>query len=735
MAEVQELIWNWRLAGTPNAVYYDFVNVEPSAPAFSKRKRNQSFFLNKRKWYKRINFWWEWLEQYSTRNVKDVQRISDISCGGGECYNFFLLVNPSWDKMTVLFANCDNCDEEEPQFCQIEFTDDDGTTKNEFRTCDCATNKFVITDFAKWKPRDMDWAGKLIGTDWVQINYSPWSDTPALGRFSWNNTFAWDQTVTLGDYLYVWKSRNQDGDWYCGQVRQVLWYETPAGQDNYLRVSSPWLWFATDQTEWPNLTFSVFPERWKVIWFYTFDGLYLIHYAEQTASTCDSFVSLVCDYGTSFTWSKKCASNIVEHLWRVNILFDNGYNAFWESSYNKFFITTDTQAYLGADKITTASFRNYLLSFGESTISTTVFDWSSAFTTELSTNVGIRSSNAHTQFDNSFYFIWNDKRLHTLSIKSDWTAFLLELDDMSDFIRGELDLIQDSDEVFITADGRRMIIFICWSNGWSFNSKTKMLIFDRDYNLRHKHYVCCGAINWFAYDYYFWDWLYRYCWNQDCNWEYVESKIVAFVWEEEPNGMEFMMFKRKKLNRAKVLLWSGIYTNENTQLTVTMYRNGNKMSYVVDDIENISRIDQWNKLAQWTPIEPSECLTSDMWDCFVFDRPCEWSQFSEADMVASSQCWCPEEKASYDDYCNCVDDAQWYFLSEVYPLFVPLRDIRESDLYRVELRSWGWDQLSFGWFLLWVEQKDIDIHDPDKQDEWINSNCCSAQIAKPRSCS
>lgn len=734
MAEVQEVIWNGRLAGTPNSVYYDFINVEPAAPSFSKRKRNSSFFLNKRKWYKRIAFGWEGLEQYSTWSVKDVQRISDVACGWGDCYNFFLLVNPSWDKMTVLFANCDNCDGEEPQFCQIEFTDDDGSTKSEFRTCECATNKFVVTDFAKWKPRDLDGMGKLIWTDGVQINYSPNDNTPALWRFSWNNTFAWDQTVTLGDYLYVWKSRNQDGDGYCGQVRQVLWYEQPAGEDNYLRVSSPWLGFAVDQEEGPNLTFSVFPEWGKVLGFYTFDWLYLIHYVEQTEDSCDSFVSLVCDYGTSFTWSKKCASNIVEHLGRVNILFDNGYNAFGESSYNKFFITTDTQAYLGADKITTASFRNYLLSFGENTISTTVFDWDSAFTTELSKNVGIWSNNAHTQFDNSFYFIGNDKRLHGLSIKSDWATFLLELTDMSDFIRWELDLIKDTDEVFITADGRRMIIFICWSNGGSFNSKTKMLIFDRDYNLWHKHYICCGAINGFAYDYYFGDWLYRYCWDKDCNGEYIESKITAFVGEEEPNGMEFMLFKRKKLNRAKVVLGRGIYTNENTQFTVTMYRNGNKFSYVVDDIENIERIDTNNKIAQDASIAPSECLVQDMWDCFVFDRPCIWSPFSLQDTAPSSQCWCLDEQVSYDDYCNCIDD-KWYFLSEVYPLYVPLRDIRESDLYRVELRSgWG-DQLSFWGFMLWVEQRDIDMHDPDKQDEWINSDCCSAQLAKPRSCS
>lgn len=84
--------------------------------------------------------------------------------------------------------------------------------------------------------------------------------------------------------------------------------------------------------------------------------------------------------------------------------------------------------------------------------------------------------------------------------------------------------------------------------------------------------------------------------------------MVAYIGDEEDNGMEFNLFRRKKLNWAKIALGRGIYTNGNTLFKVVAYNTGYRWQYVVDNIEDNKWIKYNNMLAKGEEIEPDECV-------------------------------------------------------------------------------------------------------------------------------
>jgi hypothetical protein len=726
---------NWRLIGDPRSVYHKAINVEIVPQSYSDKKKRTWFNYRKRKGYKSIPLRLEGeLTKYESWLITHTKTIRRWDANNRECIRYFYLVNPSQSLVTILFAKCD-CNWDVLDVCQVTYEDVNGVQKTEFPVCPNAPQEFFVTDFVRWMPRPLNSSWDIIWENWVQINYLRSSDVPPEWRFWWDQTFTWEEQIQVGDYVYVNQSRNQTEDGYCWQVRQVLWWDENAGDDNYLKVSSPWLWFAPGQEEWWGLTFSVFPEWGDVVGFYTRDWLYLIHYADT--DTCASFTTLVCDYGTSFTWVPTCASSIVEHEWRVNILFENWYNAFWQLTFNKFYFTTDQQTYLWPDKFTVASFRNFLVAFWEKTASVTVFSNNVSQTYELVTNIGLFSSRSFAQFDNSFYFIGNDKRIHPLSIKADGNTYIMDLDDqgMSNDIKWELDLIQDTDEVYLQSDGRKLFIFINWSNGVfsGRNTKTCILIFDRDYNQWIEHHICCAAIRWEDDWYFYWDAIYLCCGNQDCQGQYFTAKVTAFIGDEENNGMDFTVFRRKKLNRAKVALGKWIYTNQNTVFTITAYSWPYKRSYTVDDIESVKWIHLNNLIAMGQDLEPDECIKNAMIDCAKFDRPCPDSARYNQD-TRPVDCGCPDEPIPRDTYCNCYDDKA-YFLNDVFVLKLPLQEMPYAELYRIEIESkWG-DDLVFGGIIAWLYQEERDKWDVDEQDIRENEDCCAASLAKGKWCS
>ena len=109
---------------------------------------------------------------------------------------------------------------------------------------------------------------------------------------------------------------------------------------------------------------------------------------------------------------------------------------------------------------------------------------------------------------------------------------------MSDYVKWDLDLLTEDDEVSISSDEREMKIFITNGGG------TKILIYDNDYSVRHIHKTCCASLTWYKETFFLWDGLYKYCWNTDCAWlvEWVDDENKP-IWKIAPDQWTFFQQK------------------------------------------------------------------------------------------------------------------------------------------------------------------------------------------------
>ena len=735
--------WNGRLAGRPNMLYNKFVNYDIVWPTYShfwQRKKPTSFYLEKRKWYKfedtTTNFeWWE---------VTDVIKLDESSCSENKCYEFFFLVR--WWDMKILGKECWTCWD---YFFVYEWC-----------RCECQYDRFLTTDFVRWIPRKIanTWlSNNRVSTTWIQRNI--WT-TVVQWQFSDSLTFNTSPTsnwVQIGDYVYVWWSPNGTWDAVCWQVRQILdmpWdISSPSDWYSDFLMSTPWTWFPPSTTTLNDATYSIFPEWGKVIMFATCEWIKIMHSVNNRYDLVDwvqtpagsPFLTTVCDYVFGLNGTIQCISWMQEFWNRINVMFDNWYNMFWWLSFDKMYMSLDSYNFVWPDKIASVTFRNFLVSFGKSTIYTLVYNittWLSNWY-ELRDNLWIFSKYAYTQFDNWFFFLASDRRLYALSIVPDWETYVLDLKDMSDIVKWDLDMIQDTDEVFLHADGANLYIFINWRNNQdnTDTTKTKILKFSRDYWVWVEHQVSL-PITGKRLNYFIWKWLFSYCWDKDAGstlyvpwqedgWTYFDAYIDAFIWEQEENGTELNQFTRKKANWLKVILGRGIYTNNNTNIVIDQYVWWYKAQYAVSNVESIEWIRNNNAIISWTEssIEPNVCVTDNLNDYSTITRVCNGS-FDTIQDSSPLDCQCAPDIIKKDDYLICVDDKA-YALSETYTLRIPLHDaIMESDMFRVRLYSKNWDRMVFGWMIMELEQQPIEQWDADWMDVLVNDWCCSIEYCE-----
>lgn len=731
--------WNGKLAGKPNLLYNKFVNFDVVWPTYShfwQRKKPTSFFLEKRKWYMNhvLTTRFEWW------TVTDIVQLDESTCSGKKWYEFYYLINNA--NMKIIWAEIWDCDN--------FFTVYDGCR------CECQYDRFITTDFVRWIPRKLadTWlSNNRVSTTWKQVNSTwalpLWYFTDSL-NFNYDTN---DNGIRNGDYVYVWWSPNTDWSAYCWQVRQVLniWDFQWSDDDDDFRLSTPWSNFAPSQTTATNATYSIFPEWGKVFMFATCEGIKIYHarnntYTQEWTQLVPSgtpYLTTVCDYTFWLNGTINCVTSIQEYNDRINVMFDNGYNMFGWLAFDKMAMSLDNYNLVWPDKIISTVFRNFLLSFGKDSIYTLVYDANTQSNRwyPLRTNMGIWSKYAFTEFDNSFFFVASDRRLYALSIKADWEKYVLDLQDMSDIMKWDLEMLQDNDEVFLYADWQKLSIFINGRNNQdnTNTTKTKILNFNRDYGVWTEHHSSV-VISWIRHWYFIGKWLFTYCGDKDGwttiytpwyidSWHYFDAYVDSYIWEHEENGTDINMFTQKQINWIKVILGRWIYTNNNTVLEIDQNNSWYKAKYSVSNVESIEWIRNNNAIIAWTKssIEPSRCILDNIDDYTTINRECIDSFESIQDKEVL-HCGCPTETKKFDDYNICLDDKA-YALSETYTIMFPLA-LMNSDLFRVRIYSkWG-DRMVFGGMLIELEQQPINKWNADSMDVVVNDWCCSIQYCK-----
>jgi hypothetical protein len=733
--------WNGMLSQWTANGYYSVVNFDIVAPTYSwygQKQRNTSFYYKKRKWYNDV-LPLAYSIAYRDWDISDIVTLNDSTCSEWQCVNYIMLVNRRSGKMKILIQDCNDC-EIIHDLCWTNWLDVDFCDEC---FCDCQYDRFLKTDFVKWTPRIVhEWSFPIY---WVQENWA----NGTVGYF-YDSFFNWlIPSIQVWDWIYVYGSPNRTWDAVCGQARQVVWIERSTNPSDPSKYILNAVWTNLPDNKWINWEYAVYPERWDVLVYPTCDWLKTIHAIQwqRNLDTHDVVENNIADVTTACSWFSwdTCIYWVNEYWRKINILWSKWYNIFWWLSYDKFNFSADNLNYVWEDKLSQVVFRNFLVQFGKDNMNVIVYntDWVS-FSYKLDGSLWIFSKTAFVTFQNSLYIIGSDKRMYAVDITSNWMNwYMLNLTDQSQQIKWDLELLQEWDEVNMSADGKHLYIFINNKSSIfnSSNTKTRILKYYRDYNRWVTHDICCAVINRHTNWYFLWDSLFVQYINEttamytpyDCigynpsapwDWSYINAYIEAFIWENEDWQTQFTTLAYKQIKWLKILLWKGIYTDWASKVVVDYWNHWYKQQYVIDKFEHIDRIDKNNKLRQWEEITPDECALELLAECTNVVRPCQWQP--DANREYQQGKWCRPEAITTMDNCQCLDDV-WFELSDVYNVFIDLQHLKKSELYKIKIMSTGWDEMVFGWMVAWVDTFDIATHDWENLDVLNNGDDCCVE--------
>ena len=723
----------WTLAGQVNNFYSKIINWETDKPWYATRSRGKHFFLKKRKWYKKVKFFQDGdlYAKYNDWNVTDIQEVNDSTCKTENCKRYFMLENQSKTRFVIVAERC-SCTWAS-DFCLLV----PQGREREFCKCECWHNKFTRTDFARWTVRYINTQLQETG---IQAN--EYIETLATtGKIILNTkltnfwTTAW---INVWDYLFVNYSSNSSNSGYCWQTRRVIDYKQNTDTGKYeIILDAPWLWLSATQPEW-EVWFRVFSDWGETLVFSACDGLYVLNTKTDTFWwwICDDDITKICDIWLPASWINNCILSVADVSGKIHVLNSTGYNSYGRNWLDKFYFSTDQQNYVGKDKFLTVSYRNHLLSFGKNSIYTTVATSDTDnFTYELSENIGIWSRNARGEFDNTFMFLWTNKRLYTLSVEKDWNGYSLNLQDISEPIRGMLKQIKDNDEVSIYSDSNELKVFIASRKSeWELNpTKTRIIIYDKQYKFWHEHHICQYGIQGQNKNTYFGDWYYLYCWFKDWEWWLgadgtinIKSELTAYIGEHESlDVLPFKLYTRKRLDTLKIILGKGTYT-DNTYLTVKEDRNGFRYSRTYKWLQNIERVKNMNSFFENGSLCDQDIL---MPDCYTQDE-CENLNDKNKDytncrrQTKRQTCHCIDEFYEQEDFCNTLKDPTAH-IAEVYPVKYKI-DGWPSDVIEVTFTSDWFDRPSIGWIIGIVKLSELEDGDDDG-DDVIGYTCCEGK--------
>ena len=423
----------------------------------------------------------------------------------------------------------------------------------------------------------------------------------------------------------------------------------------------------------------------------------------------------------------------------------NLYGWIWE---NIMYFSWLQTTYVWTDKLNSVSFGNFLIFLGKSSIDAMVFseDWQYSYKYSLSdtsySDFGIYSKNAFSVFDNWLYIIWKDKRLYAASVAWSWEKYYLQLENQSELIFPDLDLLQPNDEVSLNSYQNKLYIFI---NGrlYSDNSnvdKTKIIIFNKDYWLWYKHIIPRWVISWTKYGLFYWDWLYQYTWDRDVYilwslWDEIvkyapiKTEIIFDIVNSENHWIVNWLWNRvslmteKKINWMKLLLGAWVYTS-NSYIEVDSHMTWYKFTKKIPFTEN-EWFNNWIEYFDWNydDIEVSECFSETLSKNDNTESPYEGSPNNTDIKEELESPVCDQwqdyeiryEPKRLDDYAICYDD-KWYKLSPLKHIYVNPALKYSSLLYTVKIVSDWYDRLNFGWAVVEYESYPINYKNKSRYD-------------------
>ncbi len=716
--EWTQLWWNWKLNSSADLLYYDKINVDVVHPPYAKRDRNSSYFFKTRKWYKADEYITDWL--YSKNNwwsydVVDVEILWEDKCEEENWIIYYMCVSEERDEKIILSRRIVNW---------VIDSDIHQIYKNP-QYCKCVDEKFFRTSYVKWASRDIyEWKVQSNWEWWIQINRVEW--WAMRGYFTdksieeWENKFNW-WIIMPWDYLVIYGSENWSDDWFCWQVRTITWINKITWE---LTLDSAWSWFQDweDEVRWGNLSYRIFSEWWEVVWFTS--GRWV------TIAVDDMDTITLCDFWRP-TNNAECIIASSATPDRIFLLYDNWWIHFWWVGRDKFFDSGDAM-FCWEDKYNIECYRDFILAMGSKRMAVAVADSTGQYFRmyNQSSTIWLKNKYAYWEYNWDLLICSNDNRLLALKIASNVWQYMLEYEDIWQYVNPFLKAMLKTDKCYIWNDENQLRIFINTLSDVDrdeSNTRTLILKYDTIFWVWTCDKIWYSIIRWVTEWTFFWDNVYTKFGNKDISyrefdwWIQIEQNtyniwISAFLLENEENwqtqnNRSADLFSLAQLQKLIILLWTWRYDDSNTQLKIIEYRNGYWYEQTIKSLTTNDWLNNIGAAYEWNSIELSECVLSDIKDgSNAIRTSCEeWHLIQKPiplwEMIYREPHWnnavltYAERDYELADHRVCIND-EVYKMAPHMPLVVELWDQENynSQIY-VELVSNSDDVINFGWFL------------------------------------
>ena len=716
--EWTQLWWNWKLNSSADLLYYDKINVDVVHPPYAKRDRNSSYFFKTRKWYKADEYITDWL--YSENNwwsydVVDVEILWEDKCEEENWIIYYMCVSEERDEKIILSRRIVNW---------VIDSDIHQIYKNP-QYCKCVDEKFFRTSYVKWASRYIyEWKVQSNWEWWIQINRVEW--WAMRGYFTdksieeWENKFNW-WIIMPWDYLVIYGSENWSDDWFCWQVRTITWINKITWE---LTLDSAWSWFQDweDEVRWGNLSYRIFSEWWEVVWFTS--GRWV------TIAVDDMDTITLCDFWRP-TNNAECIIASSATPDRIFLLYDNWWIHFWWVGRDKFFDSGDAM-FCWEDKYNIECYRDFILAMGSKRMAVAVADSTGQYFRmyNQSSTIWLKNKYAYWEYNWDLLICSNDNRLLALKIASNVWQYMLEYEDIWQYVNPFLKAMLKTDKCYIWNDENQLRIFINTLSDVDrdeSNTRTLILKYDTIFWVWTCDKIWYSIIRWVTEWMFFWDNVYTKFGNKDISyrefdwWIQIEQNtyniwISAFLLENEENwqtqnNRSADLFSLAQLQKLIVLLWTWRYDDSNTQLKIIEYRNGYWYEQTIKSLTTNDWLNNIGAAYEWNSIELSECVLSDIKDgSNAIRTSCEeWHLIQKPiplwEMIYREPHWnnavltYAERDYELADHRVCIND-EVYKMAPHMPLVVELWDQENynSQIY-VELVSNSDDVINFGWFL------------------------------------
>ena len=708
--------YDWRfVTNEGNLVYQNIINCDLyKPPYFNDSFRNlfaqspfdkwdkTQFFVNKRAWFTKIALVWPQSDtsDWDNPHVTDMRVI--------DWFRYFFVLNDVKTKMRIYkqvhvndLSPCDNS-------CLNAVTEGviENITSYKWKTYfpfkSCLYDRFVVTTHVKWKKKCTWTTGiarvNLVGdTYFSSLTNEDWSDI---------NAVAWD-------YIYI-----QDWKWITWYVAKVwgiaadlpTWWMVIA--PNAIMINGIWVpWInmsaadgtpLTDKSE-DKIWYTVYKDYWLTLNRVTSDGIMHWNYDNNTSGTFeynyagdtyfntnDNAVSnpkqiyCICSWGDSFSYLD----------WKTGILWN------WWIGRNKFSFSPAMNVVTNWLYTRIQEYMWYLILVWPDNMWYFTRDQQTGATNlgNITDSNGYWSQASFNTSDENFFFIRKSKDFYQMWLQSSYSYSIpvWYFTYMSNFLNTDLGmLIRGIDEVTLDTEDNKFHVFI--NNGWW---NTKLLIFDRYYNLWHKRYIQWCDMTRLCDGVYLWRWVFANIGNTD-NWNPI-TQIVTMVWWDQWHTAN------KKIEFVKLPIWFNSYVESHLtwfSSTVTdgwwkyetVYWDLGRTDYITNlmrsklgpDLDNQALAEIANYQV-WLEID--NCLGTRAW-IEIFDTYNEFNSYIDYWLDSSiSSTW---------------DEETEFCLAKMGVIKIPLGQWWEVFTFEIVAR-WT-NKVEFGWFFIGYQYSDIDI--------------------------